>query len=253
MNLDWLTTLIPIVNATGIPLLAVGIILLLRAYQKSVEAYKDTSLHLSEENKRLRTQLSEVDSGYLEALNRMREIAAKSIQATGELQAAKISLLTGGSDLAEHTIRSDVAKINQVLDLLQTLSETVKRIELFQKETELAVQAEFHKIGQLISEIGDTQTRLSIVRVIASDETFQSLSSNIDKQKRGLLFLAKENFTARWIGEANKDRDELDKEINEGEIPDFLRAPGWGTTKNEPQNYEEADDKDKKNKNESDQ
>jgi len=62
MNFDWLTNLLPIINATGIPLLVVGIFLLLRAYQKATEISKSTATYLSEENERLRKRLVEVNT-----------------------------------------------------------------------------------------------------------------------------------------------------------------------------------------------
>jgi hypothetical protein len=67
MNLDWLTNLLPFLNSTGIPLLAIGIILLFRAYQKSLETYKGTFTDLREENKRLRQCLRESDTSYIKS------------------------------------------------------------------------------------------------------------------------------------------------------------------------------------------
>jgi len=214
MNFDWLATLIPIVNATGIPLLAIGIIFLLRAYQKSVEAYKETSLHLTEENKRLRNQLSEADAGYIEALNRMREIATKSIQASGELQAAKVNLLTNPGDIPKDGIQSEVEKIDKVLELLDDLVVSAGRIENYQKEVEFGLQHELNRIGKLLSEIGDTQSRLSIVRVIASEETFQSLNSKLDKQKRGLFFEPERNWNSLTSPEREKFIENLREEYD---------------------------------------
>jgi hypothetical protein len=188
MNFDWITTTLPIINATGIPLLSIGIILLLIAYQKSVETYKDSTTHLKDENKRVREQLSTLDSSYTDSLNKMRETVSKSMQAIGELQAAKISLLTNSNNSPAELVKSDIEKIEIVLDKLSELVDSSKRLEYYQNETSARMNIEFNNLGKIITQIGDTKSRLAIVRVIATDEVFQSISSQVSENKRGLFF-----------------------------------------------------------------
>lgn len=81
MNLDWIPNLLPIINATGIPILSIGILLLLRAYQNSVETYKDTTNHLREENERIRKRLADADNLYFGEVEKMRAIVSSSVDA----------------------------------------------------------------------------------------------------------------------------------------------------------------------------
>lgn len=192
MNFDWITTILPVINATGIPLLSIGIIFLLRAYQKSVETYKETTTHLQDENKRVRDQLSVLDSSYVESLNKMRDTVSKSMQAIGELQAAKLTLMTNPDNSPEELVQSDIEKIDEVLDRLSELIDVSKRNEYFQHEMETRINFEFNKLGKLINQIGDTKSRLAIVRVVATEEVYQSVSSQVNNNARGLHFLPKE-------------------------------------------------------------
>jgi Tfp pilus assembly protein PilN len=225
MNFDWITTLLPIINATGIPLLSIGIIFLLRAYQKSVETYKDTTAHLKEENKRVREQLSILDSSYADSLNKMRETVSKSMQAIGELQAEKISILTNSSNLPVESVQSDIEKIDDVLDTLSALVGLSKRMESYQHEMDSRFTEGLSRLGKLITQIGDTKSRLAIVRVLASNEVYESISSQVSEHNRGLQFSTEKKEEKESLPYPDELMKELEKsEANSATIPELPNA-----------------------------
>jgi hypothetical protein len=184
-------SLIPIVNATGIPLLAIGVILLVRAYQKSVDTYKETSVHLSSENDRLRKRLVEADTAYSRELNELRSIVSKSVKAIEELEARKFALLSKTEDTSEQTIFTDVAKIDELITRITQLSHLDSFISRELANFSLHIQQEADKITAEISslamQIGDTKTRIAVVGFIASSEKQDNLKNEIKDQTRGLV------------------------------------------------------------------
>lgn len=232
MNLDWLANLLPILNATGIPLLAIGIILLIRAYQRSVEIYKETSAHLKEENERLRKRILETDTGYFAEIDRMKGIVSKSIEAIAELQARKQALLTNVEDSPREAILSDVQKIKQVIALMENLARTSEELDLrFQRHsTEMKaelqdIRASFQRrmfhVGEFADGIGDTQSRIAVVRVITSDEAYEKVKSETTGQKRGLIAPPLEEIPGRKaLLSEDPERLTLPETLEDTELPD---------------------------------
>lgn len=232
MNLDW-TILLPIVNSTGIPLLAIGIILLLRAYQKSGETYKETSNHLKEENERLRKRLNDADTLYISEVEKMRTAAVSAAETIKELQARKIALLSSANEANKESALHDVDKINKAIEELHTLSSVLRSIDSKIRESLFYINHDFRyltiNISNLADQIGDTKSRVAIVSAITSTTSLKELVGEIEKQKdgRGLIAPAyvrkKRSITNketqltidRLKEEGNDDDDEgvvLDKE-----------------------------------------
>jgi hypothetical protein len=207
MNLDWLTTLLPIINATGIPILAIGIILLLRAYQKSVEAYKETSSHLREENERIRKRLNEADTFYFGEVEKMRTTVSNSMEAIKELQVRKISLLTQASEDNKETVLADIEKINEAIEGLREISTRAKTIDVKVREALFYLNHDFQEltvhVGELADQISDTKSRVAIVGVVSSGEALkelnredipsQGLTAPVHEKKQTSKILAKPN------------------------------------------------------------
>lgn len=205
-----INTLMPILNAMGIPLLATGIILLIRAYRKSVEAYKDTSNHLREENERLRILLSEKDTSYFEQIQRMNRITAKSAEVIEELQARKVALLSKPKAETEKNLIAmlskrkadteralwEVKKINESIELMQKLIAMQGLFERQWRDDASHIKDEFLsltvKIGQLAEHVGDVKSRIAIVSVVTPPEIYQKLASEVENQTRGLISTSEE-------------------------------------------------------------
>lgn len=190
MNFDW-PNLLPILNATGIPLLTIGIILLIRAYQKSVETYKETSTHLSEENTRLRKRLSEIDLDYFAQVERMKNIVSNSVEAIEELQARKITLLSKPMDVSNEKIFNDVEKINEAIKLLESLDLLQNEFDIRLNEQTIYMQREFQHLTRAISmlseQIGDNQSRVTVLGVLTSSQTREKIKTEIGDNIRGVI------------------------------------------------------------------
>lgn len=233
MNID-LSNLLTILNATGIPLLAIALILLVKAYQKSGETYKETSSHLSSENERLRKRLGEVDASYFTDVEKMRSIVAKSMEAIEELQTRKIALLSKSEGSSDEAILADVEKINEAIQKLHALDDLERHLELRFKEQTLYLHREFQsltfEIGKLAEHIGDTNARIAVVGVLASSSKQETLKSEVGDHKRGLISPVTEEPTLQLPGsdeEAEKDEfpelssgSETDREYTFSEDPE---------------------------------
>jgi hypothetical protein len=198
MDFDWVPKLLPLVNATGVPLLAIGFYLLFRAYQKSIDTYKETHEHLSDENKRLRERLQSSDTGYFDQINKMRDVVSKSVDTISDLQARKVALLSKPDDIPRDAIISDVNKINEAISLMQELTAVSKEVRsLYQKHIERVEEEvrmkEYHyhdlakRIGNLSEKIGDTSSRVLVVSVISSDKAIEQIKKEAGEQKRGIV------------------------------------------------------------------
>jgi hypothetical protein len=197
MNFDWLANLVPILNATGIPLLGIGIVLLVRAYQKSAETYKETSAHLTEENKRLWERLHDVDVGYFDEVEKMKSIVAKSIDAIGELQIRKVALLSKPEELSSETIMSEIKKIDRAIALMQELSQTQEELKILFVRYNRAMQEEIFKleqrfqnsaiqVGEMAGQIGDPIARVTLLGLLTKHESLAKLKSETAGLKQGL-------------------------------------------------------------------
>jgi hypothetical protein len=197
MDYDSFMKLLPILNATGVPLLAIGIILLLRAYQQSVKAYRESSTHLLEENKRLRNLLSEGDANYLSLMEKMKGIVAKSVEAIEQLQVRKISLLSKSEETSSDNVLADVKNINEAISLMRQLSDFNYRLGLDYKHQQAYTRDQFvsltTQVGQLAEQIGDIKSRTALVGVIVSDDAFNELKEGVKGKNRGLT-IPKENM-----------------------------------------------------------
>lgn len=236
MEFDWISKLLPLVNATGVPLLAVGFYLLFRAYQKSIDTYQGTYRHLTEENRRLnetysnlshensllKERLQSIDTEYYDQIDKMRESIIKTANAISELQARKVALLSK-EDVPESTIVSDVNKINEAIALMQEFASASKEIRLSYKKhieyfddemktkdlkyNELAL-----KISKLSEQIGDTSSRVIVVRVVSSDGAIQRIISEIEGKIRGIVTPSapdneKTNSSPLMLGAAEENQD----------------------------------------------
>jgi hypothetical protein len=173
MNLEWVKDLLPLLNATGIPLLAIGILLLLRAYQNSVQTYKDVTSSLKDENERLRTRLTEVETSYYGEMDKARDIAIKSMEAIEKLRIQKTKLLSETSADSEELV-SEVKKINEAIRLLGELSTAFK---LFDEQMRVHIAYTRREFSRLLAEptqvleriadvVRDDSSRLEIVQIL---------------------------------------------------------------------------------------
>jgi predicted nucleic acid-binding Zn-ribbon protein len=198
MDFDWLPKLLPLINATGVPLLAVGCYLLFRAYQKSIDTYKETHEHLSEENKRLREQLQSVETGYFDQVNKMKDVVSKTVDAISELQARKVALLSKPDEVPKDAILSDVNRINEAINLMQKLIEVSKEVKFLYRRHLEHIEEEVKmkeynyrdlakRISYLSERIGDTSSRVLVVSVISSDKAIEQIKKEAGEQKRGMV------------------------------------------------------------------
>ena len=198
MQPDWLTNFLPVLNATGIPLLAVGVILLVRAYQKSIEAYKDSTTHLAAENEKLRERLRVIDASYFDQIEKAKTSAAKSFEAIEELYARKVSLLSETESASTKDILSDVKNINQAIELIRELSSVQRgfnsqlHMHTTKMDDELAAWDSHFKslsseISRLADRIGDTASRVIVVSVVTSAKVVEAVKAETQDRKRGLI------------------------------------------------------------------
>ena len=184
--MDSFAGVLQVLNAAGIPLFATGVVLLILAYQRSGEAYRDGSKHLREENDRLRSSLTERDGEYFRQVDRISSMLAKSDKAIEELQARKIALLSSKSDITtdDDRILAEVKKINGAIQVIQDLPTGLhSSLHYMGKEFDSTAT----KIGQLAEEIGDVQARLAIVAIITSPEIHRKLVIEVSSRPRGLV------------------------------------------------------------------
>jgi len=181
--MDNVNAVLQIVNALGIPLLAVGVILLIVAYQKSGEAYRDGSKYLRDENDRLRTRLAERDDHYFALVDRTAKLLARSERAIEELQARKIGLLasTPESDANRDLVLAEVKKINAAIESLQDLP-----LE-FSYHLERELGSMTRRVAELAEEIGDVRARLAVVAVVTSPDVHEKLTAEISGRASGLV------------------------------------------------------------------
>jgi hypothetical protein len=207
MSID-LNQILPLINATGIPLLAVSLIVLIMAYQKAVQTYKETASSLNEENKRLRETLHSNGLDYIEELRKMKKVVSKVDDAVENLVAAKATLLARGSaDLIQEKqltegkkIFMDVGKIDLAIESMHSLIEYQSMFERAFTENQLRVEQTLHEfranfrnvqlaISKLSDQIADNNSRALIVGVIGSRETRSELQTIAATQPKGLPML----------------------------------------------------------------
>jgi predicted nucleic acid-binding Zn-ribbon protein len=224
MNLNWLTDVFPVLNATGLPLLAIAVILLVRAFQKSIETYKETSAHLStenqtlreriqetyrnftEENEKLRERLHKIDTDYFDELDRMKSVVSKTNEAIAELHARKVALLSKPEDSSNEAILSEVQKIGQAISIMQELVNSQKEFKsllskgivyVYDKDLK-NVERQFelltNQVGELAGQIGDTKTRIAVVSILTTENMLHQIKSDTDGQKRGLIAPSREEM-----------------------------------------------------------
>jgi DnaJ-domain-containing protein 1 len=169
---DWLTNILPIINAGGIPILAIGIILLFRAYQKATETYRDTSNHLKDENDRLRKRLAESDANYFSEIDKIRVTVSSSLDAIKELQARKAELFSQSDFSVNQEILTEVRKIDNVIEILQKISSSITEIEVLYQSKLNSLTNKFEelfiRIGEMSTQIDDSKSRNAIRGVILS-------------------------------------------------------------------------------------
>jgi len=191
MPTDWLSTLLPIINAAGIPILAIAIVMLLRAYQKATDTYKDVSNHLRSENERLSNRLAKVETDYFSDYDKMKVTVSSSMNAIQELQARKIALLSQPENSESKDILTEVKKINNIIDLLQTIMSGVTEISSQQQHMVTRANYDAQRVmiemGKLAEQIGDTKSRVAVLGVITSNKSLNEVKSEIDIQKRGIV------------------------------------------------------------------
>ncbi len=229
MDYDFFMKILPILNATGVPLLAIGIILLLRAYQQSVKTYRESSTHLLEENKRLRNLLSEGDANYLALMEKMKGIVAKSVEAIEELQVRKISLLSKSEETSNDEVLADVKNINEAISLVRQLAEFNYKLGVDYKREQMYMRDHFlsltTQVGQIAEQIGDIKSRTALVGVIVSDDSLNELRAEVKGKNRGLK-VPKEHIPSKEddthslsdrqrellrLGSSNEEVSEIDK------------------------------------------
>jgi hypothetical protein len=190
MEAEWVNRILPILNAAGIPLLSIGIIVLIWAYRKSSDVYRGTTNYLLEENKRLKDQLQIIDSDYLERLGKLRDMLAKAENAISELQARKVGLLAKPENSPKEAILSDVEKINDVILSLRELEGTTWRmkIEYFERTRYLEefMKKKEDEINRLVDQIGDVESKVIVIRVLTTDEVYEKHKLNELGSGRGL-------------------------------------------------------------------
>jgi len=188
---DLFSILLPIINAAGIPILAIGIIILLRAYQKASETYRDTSNYLRDENERLGKRLATAEANHFNDYEKMRVMASNSINAIQELQARKVSLLTQSESLATQEILAEVKKINDTIELLQNMSSMISVLSIDNQRKFDSINENFQKITQQVSlmadQIGDTKSRVAILGAITSTKVLDGIKSEVDISRRGIV------------------------------------------------------------------
>jgi len=202
---DWLTNLLPILNAAGIPLLAIGVILLIRAYQKSVETYKETSSHLRDENERLRKRIYELDTSYFREVEKVRSVILKSSEVIEELNVRKVTLLSKAEErpikpmIRNSPEKSDVIAINKAIELLEAIISHQRRNEIDYLQKTFYSGEQFrdiiHQLSMLTDRIGDIETKFTILKVL-SEADIKQLRNKVGEQKRGLA-LTEEETSAR--------------------------------------------------------
>jgi hypothetical protein len=212
MNLDWLTILLPVVNAAGIPILAFAVIMLVRAYRKSVETYKETADHLRLENDRLRKRLSELDTGYSKQLDRIRNVVDKAVGSLEHLNGRRVALLSNlGSD-RQATMR-DVMKISEAIDAITPLIQTLGKFSppLIARVIEEYLNRLAIDLGKLAAQIGDSQSRLALIKiVVTSDRVLRDVESDVAKTQRGLTIPSEQRIELPGL-----DIEKLDRFLSE--------------------------------------
>ena len=196
MDTSWISSLIPLLNASGLPILAVGIFILIRAYQKLVEAHKTSYEELLTENDRLRRRLASVDDSYFQEMEKLHSIIKKSSDAIDELQVRKITLLSSEQfKNDQERILSDIPKINKIIELLQEVlnishdeSKQFRDIHDNMKKTLEAVRL---NIGLTACEISDIPSRLHSLKPIATDKIYNTIQEAVGKNITGLTYIEK--------------------------------------------------------------
>lgn len=205
MNLDWLMQLVPIINAAGVPILAVGIILLLLAYQNASKSYQETSVHLKIENERLRARLSEEEDRYFLGAEKIKDLMSKSIEAMGQLEARKVALLSTVEGISKDDLKAEIDKLNKAIEVLH-------RLIGYDKERQIEAQHRYlvliRHIGELIGQISDIKSRIALLGVITSKEEQQEIKKELSGHKRGLVF---EKIEREYIGldDSTDDQSQL--------------------------------------------
>jgi hypothetical protein len=173
MDADWLTKILPFLNAAGIPLLSLSILLLILSYRRIVEVYKDTVKDLRDENKRLSERLREVDSDYFEKIAKMKEIISKSENAVAELYARKAELQS--KEASKPETFSDTQRINQAIELLLDMTRIKSEVRYSRVfgELEYMMNEKKKEINKLADEIDDTESRVIVIGVLTTEEAYK--------------------------------------------------------------------------------
>jgi hypothetical protein len=168
---DILTTLVPFINAAGIPILAFAIIILLRVYQKIGESYQQSANYLREENERLRRRMEQADSHYFDYLDKVRTLATKASELENQLITGQLKARISKVDLSEE----DVMKVDAAIRTVQRLTELTAEVD--------------NKVREQVSSIDrQTQTLIAHLKVFteelktADPKTLVVVSENINLQ-----------------------------------------------------------------------
>jgi len=211
---DWLTVVLPIINAAGIPLLAFGIILLLRAFQKSTDIYKDTTIHLKDENDRLRKRLSEFESSYFNEIEKAREIAVRSMDAIQELHTIRATIkLNENKDDSTYEIEG----IDSAIEILKGLSTAFKILDMKLQEHIVYSKQEFELLVSKIS-----HSLIYIERDLRNDKGRQAIDRIISLVGSSDPLLIEKELTNLRISRGEKEERELKK---------FLAGQRYGVLK----------------------
>jgi hypothetical protein len=211
MDLNWLMQLLPIINGAGIPILAVGIVLLLRAYQAATKSYQETSEHLKIENERLRGRLIEAEDRYFLSAEKIKDLMSKSIEAVGQLEARKVALLSTAEGISKDDLKAEIDKLNKAIEVMH-------HINLFKSERQFEDHRRYvalmANISELIGQISDIKSRIALLGVVTSKEEQQEIGKELSDYKRGLVF---ENVESRYLRSFDSETD-LSKLRLKGEI-----------------------------------
>lgn len=186
---DWVTIL-PIINATGIPLLAFSFFLLFRVYHRSIETHQGTIAGLRHENERLRQRLSESDASYTELALKMRAMAMRGAEAVEELEARKITLLSKKETAPKELILEEVQRINESIQQIEEVQRLRLQFDVALREETIRTRSHLQHITSRISglaqQVGDVKARVAIAGLVTSRETHQMLVDELKGLARGM-------------------------------------------------------------------
>ena len=191
MNFDWVTTLPSVLNFTGVPILVTGIIFLFKAYQSALETNKEsfrqlreTAEALEKDNSTLRARLRDFDTAVFSRVEKFDEISKRSLSVIGELEARKVALLSS-SEATENGegLRSAIAQLNEAIAVIRRTvdfpADFRQEMRSYIDHFERRLREGFADTSAVMERVGDTKSRIAIIRLIGSDALADQLAKDL--------------------------------------------------------------------------